>query len=363
MSLRHSVARDAKAIISGGTPVKSSLQLGALIILYPVRNNRNRGDPFSMRQTGVCHKSSGRQSSAWIVLQPSPEVEKDMELAMSDIGYNSTVDEDPMVLHVIFLSFQRANWDDYLEYLRADLEALNEAAHYSRVGLDRHSKYPDSDFSVTFQDCQKLQRFQWKLVQASPALEGNLCVLRTCEERWQMLPGCLRVQATLLEIRGITMQLEFHKEVMRKLSEQARQAANLLHKILDFRANQQMQQASSTASATLSALGSEARTLTLLSHERDKDSKAMRALTFIATLYLPASLIATVFQSNLIQLLPTSSPPQPSRFVVAPQSWLPVVATILLAVLTLISAQSLDRLYRHLEARRLVGKGTGVNTT
>ena len=149
MSLKHSVARDAKAISSGGTPVMSGLQPLALITLvspaymqnppllelilvleicyriqYPVRNNRNRGDPFSMRQTGVCHQSSGRQSSAWIVLQPSPEVANDIQLAMSDVGYNRAVEEDPMLLHAIFLSYQSANWDDYLEYLRADLETL-----------------------------------------------------------------------------------------------------------------------------------------------------------------------------------------------------------------------------------------------
>lgn len=89
----------------------------------------------------------------------------------------------------------------------------------------------------------------------------------------------------------------------------------------------------------------------------------MKALTFIATLYLPASLIASVFQSNLVQLLPASSTPQPSRLAVAPQFWLPVVATISLAALTLISVQLLDRLYRYLEARRLVSTDAGGNTT
>lgn len=42
------------------------------------------------------------------------------------------------------------------------------------------------------------------------------------------MPGSQKVQATLIEVRGITMQLEFHVEVMRKLGEQARQATNLV---------------------------------------------------------------------------------------------------------------------------------------
>ena len=77
-----------------------------------------------MRQMGVCQKSCGPQSSTWIILQPSPEVSSNLELVARDVGYAAASEEDTMSLHVIFLSFQRANWDDYLEYLRTDLEPL-----------------------------------------------------------------------------------------------------------------------------------------------------------------------------------------------------------------------------------------------
>lgn len=77
-----------------------------------------------MRQTGVCHKSSGPHNSAWIVLQPSPEILSALQLAISEAGYNAAIEENPMFLHIIFLSVQRATWDDYLEHLRTDLETL-----------------------------------------------------------------------------------------------------------------------------------------------------------------------------------------------------------------------------------------------
>ena len=79
----------------------------------------------------------------------------------------------------------------------------------------------------------------------------------------------------------------------------------------------------------------------------------MKALTSVATLYLPAGLIATIFQSNLIQLLPNSSTPQPSRFVVASQSWLPIVATLLLMAVTLALVSLLDRFYKSFERRQV----------
>ena len=84
--------------------------------------------------------------------------------------------------------------------------------------------------------------------------------------------------------------------------------------------------------------------LTLLGEQRDKDAKAMKALTLVATLFLPATLVATVFSSSLIQLLPTNSP---THIVTGPQIWLPIVAFLLLVAVTLISIRVLERAYSH----------------
>lgn len=98
---------------------------------------------------------------------------------------------------------------------------------------------------------------------------------------------------------------------------------------------------------TLALLGEQARALTLLSEQREKDSKAMKALTSVATLYLPATLVATVFSSNLVQLLPGSPPTGPTRFVVGPQPWLPIVLLFSLMTVTLITIRILERAYKN----------------
>lgn len=108
-----------------------------------------------------------------------------------------------------------------------------------------------------------------------------------------------------------------------------------------------MQATNTNMQNTLGALDSQARILTLLSEQRDKDSKVMKALTSVATLYLPANLVVTIFSSNLVQLLPTASPREPSHFVAAPQTWLPVVVTLSLITVTLISIRLLERVYRY----------------
>ena len=98
---------------------------------------------------------------------------------------------------------------------------------------------------------------------------------------------------------------------------------------------------------TLALLGEQARALTLLSEQREKDSKAMKALTSVATLYLPATLVATVFSSSLVQLLPVTPPRGPTRFVAAPQPWLPIVLILSLTAATLITIRILERVYNN----------------
>ena len=106
-----------------------------------------------------------------------------------------------------------------------------------------------------------------------------------------------------------------------------------------------MENAGTAMSQTLISLSEQARVLTLLSEQREKDSKAIKALTSVATLYLPITLVATLFSSNLVQLIPKKSP---THFVIAPQIWLPIVAGFLLMIVTLISVRVLERAYRYI---------------
>ena len=93
-------------------------------IQYPVRNNRNRGEPFSLRQIGLCQKFRGPQESSWIILQPSSEVLNSLELMIDKPEYFSVHQRDPMSLHLIFLEYQSVKWADYVEHLRMTLEPL-----------------------------------------------------------------------------------------------------------------------------------------------------------------------------------------------------------------------------------------------
>jgi len=94
---------------------------------YMAKNGRNRGNPWSLRRTGVYQKvDSETGSSCWILLHPSSEVEELAENALRDrvLSYgasNQSALGDPMFLHVLFLSTMVDSWDEYVESLYSQL--------------------------------------------------------------------------------------------------------------------------------------------------------------------------------------------------------------------------------------------------
>lgn len=85
-------------------------------------------------------------------------------------------------------------------------------------------------------------------------------------------------------------------------------------------------------------------TVASIAKEGTKDSKKVQALTMIATLYLPASLVATIFSSNLVQWIDSTKDPSTGRrvkahYVVVSEFWIFIVSTVVLMCITLILAK------------------------
>ncbi len=87
-------------------------------------NERHRGDPWSIRQTGVYQRyDTMTASSAWIVLQPSDYIRQRLYEALgreSDSVYDITL--GPLHLHGLFLSASERNWDDWIEHIQRETE-------------------------------------------------------------------------------------------------------------------------------------------------------------------------------------------------------------------------------------------------
>ena len=82
-----------------------------------------------------------------------------------------------------------------------------------------------------FEECQNLQRFQWKLAQIIPAIDGNIAVLKTCEDRWLASCDRTKVQASITNVQTFLKSLIFQKESIRRLGDQAQRSAELVNSI------------------------------------------------------------------------------------------------------------------------------------
>lgn len=90
---------------------------------YMEKNNRRKGDPWSLRQSGVYQQISvSSRRSTWIILQPSKGVRAQLEQALeSSLEQGQEGNESAIYFHVIFLSSMAGNWQEYLEYLHSQI--------------------------------------------------------------------------------------------------------------------------------------------------------------------------------------------------------------------------------------------------
>ncbi|KAI4186532.1 MAG: hypothetical protein LQ348_004206 [Seirophora lacunosa] len=75
-------------------------------------------------------------------------------------------------------------------------------------------------------------------------------------------------------------------------------------------------------------------TMAKLAEQNRRDSRALKALSVLGTLYLPATFIATLFSSSLIQLQSKRASKDDSHYAVASQFWLYIALTAPLMILT-----------------------------
>lgn len=100
-----------------------------------------------------------------------------------------------------------------------------------------------------------------------------------------------------------------------------------------------------TIRSTVSDSHRENATIAEIAKESRKYSEKLKALTFIATMYLPATLVATIFSSTLIQWQAGDTSPDGSRgshYTITSQFWIYVLTTLILMILTFIGARLLE---------------------
>ncbi|KAI9861844.1 MAG: hypothetical protein M1824_001955 [Vezdaea acicularis] len=266
---------------------------------YMEENGRGVGDPWSLRQTAVYHQFHQKNGqSCWIILQIATGMRTRLEQALADKMYRNRRDGvDQVRLHVDFLSAMASNWALYLEYLHDQLSKLDEKACHSRVG----KKVP-TDYQITFEDCQQLQQLRQKLLRTSRTLDACLDTARGYAEHCHSLIalGLTRLgEQVVAELTTHIRQIQSYRRSVREVIEQSLGTSKLLFKILEFRNDATLSETNGAMHCTLEllrqvAIGSEQNSLVAvdIARQGQHDSKLLKALSTVATIYLPATLTA-----------------------------------------------------------------------
>ncbi|KAH8745430.1 hypothetical protein F5882DRAFT_446440 [Hyaloscypha sp. PMI_1271] len=297
-------------------------------IRYVERNDRSPKNPWSLRQAGIYQQViPDQQKSIWILLQPYLNLYDNLKEKLDE---RSTNGETPIhsshLLHLDFLFSTASNWGEYIEYLWTVIDTLDDKACNSDIQLGKAN-----DYIISFSDCQKLQRRRRILLRTICVLDSCLALSTHLELHHRKLKASRIIEDDrfLDGIRMYTAQIQMHQRNMRFMIEYIRGTADMLSYILNSRSDETSLKTSQAMEASL-ALG-------------QKDSQILKALSLIATVYLPASFVALIhvppqalFSSNIIQFK-TSSVGR-GHFELVPEFWLYILVTLVLAALTFLLA-------------------------
>jgi len=101
------------------------------------RNGRPRGDPWSLRQTGIYHRTGLQDDrSCYILLQPTECTRRKLDAALrSPDDYAAGIVQTLVRTHGAILLSMAENWPDYIRDLSAQLDELVCAVPLCEISL------------------------------------------------------------------------------------------------------------------------------------------------------------------------------------------------------------------------------------
>ncbi|KAF3942110.1 hypothetical protein ABW19_dt0205172 [Dactylella cylindrospora] len=337
--------------LSGGPKMKGTMS--GFELMYNLRyfelHGRREARPWSLRQTAIYHRyDSKSMRSIILTLQCSPSIRSRIEdLFVPKSGIQTLSKEDVMLLHVCVLMAMESTWRAYINYLESELRTLDDKALGSEAEADRAA-----GCSVGFVDSQDLQFLRQQLLKASEILDSTARIAKDLGKFSKLIfedptdeTACIfsqtldQYQSRLQNYqRGIATLLDVFSGVGQIIS----QALQYRNDKAIIRTNSAMHENGESLKEITIAAKEESEALAALTSKTYKDSRMVKILTIVAVIYVPASLVAEIFSSSLINV---SGAPASSQVAVIDKFWVYPLTVATLAVITLIAVVLVHFLY------------------
>ncbi|KAK7943799.1 uncharacterized protein PG986_012912 [Apiospora aurea] len=159
------------------------------------------------------------------------------------------------------------------------------------------------DYSLTLADCQSINILQSKLRKGRSALECCQDLARGLETSWRAIGTAYGIKINSETVVGLDLyatEMASYSKCVESLLERSYDIGGLISRILKSREVEKDRKTSQAIEKSIHALegiskesSETSRTLANVAQETSKDSLTLKALTLIATIYLPATLTAS----------------------------------------------------------------------
>ncbi|KAF2732805.1 hypothetical protein EJ04DRAFT_565675 [Polyplosphaeria fusca] len=261
---------------------------------YAAKHGRQRRNPWAIRHMAIYHRFNlNTQSSLWILLQPSEDSYNDLKKLYHDTDCRGQSGHRGL-LHELFFWDVEGNWREYINYLQKELLVLEDKALLSRVG--QKSKV---DYELAFADCQDVQSLRNMMQKCRAGVKITQEAVAGFE--WFLNNSRADKEANMDQsfFRSYNSLLRNHCQSIEDLLESSRGISQILFEILRYRndetligVNNALRSNGEDMKIIAGATKDENEKVTSILAETRKDSHLMKILTFVAMIYLPATLIA-----------------------------------------------------------------------
>ncbi|KAG6979696.1 hypothetical protein FocnCong_v010773 [Fusarium oxysporum f. sp. conglutinans] len=270
-------------------------------IRYFELNGRKRGNPWSLRQTGMYQNCVLRKQSRWILLNYSTYIYDRVSEAFASANVPHC-GASTLVPHLFLLSAATRSWNLYIEALRHKVMLIEQKTYLS--GLDQA---PLHEHSPLFSDIQELKRLSDTISMAFDVINGQKEISVRCGDLHTSLALGHSDCDIADTIRMLQADLQHYHEEMTSLSRTTAKAEQLISSILAIRASNKLQTATDITQMNISDLHLQSRYMSVdaqnllqVTERGHRDAIIMKILAQMAVVFLPASLVASLFSSTIV---------------------------------------------------------------
>ncbi|KAK4182691.1 hypothetical protein QBC35DRAFT_147113 [Podospora australis] len=310
-------------------------------LCYNVRHFELHGrpqleDPWSCRQSAIHHSFKFQdQNSHWVIVQPPALLDSAVKRS------NLTNNAHPMSLHIQYLAASTDSWRAYLAYIEAKLIELD-----NEISIHR----PYAEFGLDFKSKQRIHHLRGKLLNALSILRNTTSILAAITAHECRVADMCEISELSrkdfgCELANIGGEVHNHIQTCEKLLGRSSDIRLMYDDILKLGGQELLQENGRKLTQIAESSMAESQTMNSIAHKTFQDARTTRIVTVVAMIYLPVNLVISFFSTTLVWF------EDDVTMRVHKESWIIVVATLVLTACTLMVYMLLTRRSKSFFAR------------